>query len=587
MLTPIEMLAKKNRLPLGLWLGMLLALFAAGCTPSGPRAVRRGEKMLETGDYTGAVAQLRVATSLLPSNAAAWNYLGVACQKAQLPAEAVTAYQRALALNRDLVEVHWNLGMLYLEQGKNDLAEPEFTAYTLRRNYSPEGWLKLGTAQLRLGQPAAAERSFGAVQTLDKNNAESLNGLGLALLEQKQPREAVQYFAAANQAHPDYAPAILNLAVAAQQYLRDDRLALEYYHAYLGLTPRPDHWQEVSDIVNSLEPGVTAAAPASVTPPVEARLNTPPPPALASVPASRPAPTPVQPVTNDTRRPTVAVVHLVPAPKPVPVIRSNPAPVAVRPPPASPPAATVAVSAPAARVLSPDHPLVEPPPTNAVSAAKPGLWAKLKPTHWFEPEPLDQKYENNGGTSPGAEPVDNPPAMKAPPVFARYGYLAPARPQPGNRRGASGAFNKARMDEQGSRWMEAMQNYRTAAELDPGWFEAQYNYGILSYRLGNPRQALGAYEMALAIQPEDVDARYNFALALKAAGFVPDAVNELKKVLAADTDEIRAHLALANLYAQKLHDTVPAREHYLKVLDLDPNNPQAGQIRAWLAANSY
>ena len=48
----------------------------------------------------------------------------------------------------------------------------------------------------------------------------------------------------------------------------------------------------------------------------------------------------------------------------------------------------------------------------------------------------------------------------------------------------------------------------------------------------------------------------------------------------------RAHLALANLCAQSLHDTAQARQHYLKVLDLQPNNPQAADIRFWLSANS-
>jgi predicted Zn-dependent protease len=81
MLTPIAMLAKKNRLPTRMWLGLVLALLVAGCVPSGPRAVLRGKKLLETGDYAGAVAQLRAATALLPANAAAWNYLGVACQR--------------------------------------------------------------------------------------------------------------------------------------------------------------------------------------------------------------------------------------------------------------------------------------------------------------------------------------------------------------------------------------------------------------------------------------------------------------------------------------------------------------------------
>lgn len=96
---------------------------------------------------------------------------------------------------------------------------------------------------------------------------------------------------------------------------------------------------------------------------------------------------------------------------------------------------------------------------------------------------------------------------------------------------------------------------------------------------------MASYENALALQPDSVDARYNFALALKAAGYVPDAADELKKILAANPGEVRAHLALANLCAQSLHDPAQARRHYLKVLELDPKNPQATDIRFWLAAN--
>ena len=173
----------------------------------------------------------------------------------------------------------------------------------------------------------------------------------------------------------------------------------------------------------------------------------------------------------------------------------------------------------------------------------------------------------------------------APPTFPRYLYLSPRKPAAGDRRTASGAFTRAREFEQDSRWADALQSYRQAAELDPGWFEAQYNYGVMAYRLRNFNQSLAAYEMALAIQPDSVDARYNFALALKAAGYVTDAVNELKKIVAANPDEVRAHLALGNLYAQQLHDPARARQHYLKVLALDPRNPQAPDIQFWLSSN--
>jgi Flp pilus assembly protein TadD len=66
---------------------------------------------------------------------------------------------------------------------------------------------------------------------------------------------------------------------------------------------------------------------------------------------------------------------------------------------------------------------------------------------------------------------------------------------------------------------------------------------------------------------------------------VTDAVNELEKILATNPDEVRAQLALGNLYAQQLRNPSQARQHYLKVLELDPHNPQANDIRFWLTAN--
>jgi Flp pilus assembly protein TadD len=59
----------------------------------------------------------------------------------------------------------------------------------------------------------------------------------------------------------------------------------------------------------------------------------------------------------------------------------------------------------------------------------------------------------------------------------------------------------------------------------------------------------------------------------------------LKKLLAASPGDVRLHLALGNLCAQSLRDTAQARMHYLKVLDLDPKNPRAADIRDWLLAN--
>jgi tetratricopeptide (TPR) repeat protein len=571
---------------------LVLALFISGCGPRGPRALMAGKKLLDRGDYAGAVAQLKTAATLLLTNAQAWNYYGVALQHSGQPEDAVLAYQSALKFDRDLMEVHYNLGCLWLEQNKPGEARTEFTAYTLRRNNAPEGWIKLGMAQLHAGDLTSAEKCFNTALSLSQNNSEALNGLGLAYVARGHPQEAAKYFSYAVDAHPDYAPALLNLATVNQQYLRDGKTALKHYHAYLELTPRPADWNAVNDLVQNLEQPAQVAV---IKQPIAKDSQ-------ASAPAKQHA--------SEAKPPPATVVHTSAPPATPPSARITNAPAH------SQPTSPVATSSPPETVAVTPGPVVvaasdwSSPQTNGFHATtdtpaeKPSVWHRLNPVHWFgssSPPPQDS-YVQTGvtplasgpGSASAPAPTSTPPAKAvtkvtlvppAPPTFPRYLYLSPHKPKAGDRRAAGSAFDDARLAEQKQYWTHAMDAYRRAAELDPSWFEAQFNYGVIAYRLGKFDHALTAYEMALALQPDSVDARYNFALALKAAGFVPDAANELKKVVATQPNDARAHLALGNLYAQQLRDPAEARQQYLKLLELDPHNSQATDIRFWLSEN--
>src|ERR1051325_6152603 len=103
--------------PLALTVAFALVV-VCGCTPHGPRELLQGKKLLERGKYPQARQKLLAATDLLKTNANAWNYLGVASQRAGEPVEAEKAYQRALLIDHDLTEAHFNLGCLYLEQSR-------------------------------------------------------------------------------------------------------------------------------------------------------------------------------------------------------------------------------------------------------------------------------------------------------------------------------------------------------------------------------------------------------------------------------------------------------------------------------------
>lgn len=523
-----------------------------GCTPSGPRALLKGKKYLDAGDNAAAVTQLRTATTLLATNAAAWNYYGVALQRAGQPDDAANAYRRALDLDRELLDARLNLGTLFLEQNQPDAAKTEFTAYTLRRPNDATGWLKLGSAQMKLGEVVAAERSYSAVLALKTSEAEAYNGLGLARVQRNKPREAAQFFVAAVQADPDYAPALLNLATVNQQYLHDNKTARLYFDKYLALTPRPANWDAVKAIADSLEqPPAVVATPQTPTPVAPAPTALAPKPAASSqVAAMEPkgAPKPTNPMAARLAQSPRAQSDKTPvlaSAAPARIVQVTPEPQIV----ASPNAAPMPMSAPAQGS------------TYVVS----------------DVTPLD------GSPTPNKPaPVIVPPA---PVNFPRYHYLSPRKPAAGNRRAASAAFSRAQAAEKNQNGMYALQEYQGAATTDPSWFEAQFNAGVLAFRLRNYSAALGSFEMALAIQPDSVTARYQFALALKAAGYAPDAQSELKKILVTTPNDVRAHLALANLCAQSLHDPAQARTHYLKVLELDPANPQASDIRFWLAAN--
>ena len=499
MLPPQSMLTIKNRAEGDLagrrerrwgkrfgWLNVIVPLvLLSGCTPAGPRALLEGKRLIDDGQYPQAIQKLKAASMLLGgTNAVAWNYLGMAYQHAGEVAEAEWAYQRALALNHDLGEVRYNLGCLWLAQNKLEAAKSEFTAYTLRRPNAAEGFLKLGTTQLRAREPSAAEKSFNEALRLNPQNPEAMNGLGLAKLQRGRAAEAEQCFENALKQQPGYRPALLNLAIVLHQYLRDRPLALQKYREYLALKPAPANADALAATVRQLEQELNPQGPVR------------------------------HPATNAV----------------------------------APPQTTASVS--------------KPPATNGTRKTS------------IEPVKTETAEADLAATkSPSLPPSGSP---------GHYAYKSPPPPSTGNQEAAERAFEQGLQAYKAHRLPEAIKAYRSAIQEDPSLFEAHYNLGLVATEAGNLTLALTSYENALAIRPTSLDARYNFALVLKQANFSADATHELEKVLATYPNETRAHLALGNLYAQQFGQPAKAREQYLKVLESDPQNPQATAIRYWL-----
>jgi len=519
-----------------------MAVLLTGCAPPGARALIQGKRLLDQGRYAQAVQEMRTATALLATNAQAWNYLGLACHQAGQGLEAEKAYRHALALDHDLTEAHFNLGCLWLEQNKADAAKTEFFAYTLRRPNQTAGFVKLGAAQLRNAQlePAgaprlrelnAAEKSFNDALRLSPQSPEGLNGLGLVRVQRGRGAEAAQFFTRALNQQPAYQPALLNLAIVAQEYLHDPQIALQKYREYLSLTPASGNAGAVRAAIRELEQELRHSAhPVSSNAPANAGASPTPTSNLMRL-SNAQALQPAAVARNDwplgrTNAPKPA--SLAPAPRGVEVVT-----------------------------------LTSEPPLNPVQDLPPAQ-----------------------GRTPFSEPRQTQaPTVVSQPTSSRYEYHSLPKAAPGNRAQAEISFAQGARAQASRRLPEAIQFYRLATQQEPTYYEAYYNLGLAAFEAGDLPVALRACETAVDLRPSSVDARYNFALALKQANFVADAVNELERLLVDYPNEPRAHLALGNLYAQQLHQPTRARAHYSKVLEADPSHPQAAQIRYWMNDN--
>lgn len=566
--TRIRTVFAVNPVPILVLAGFLALL--SGCTPAGPRALLEGRAALEAGDYPAAVEQFTLATSILTNNAQAWNYLGLACHRAGDATRAQEAYRRALVLDRDLFEAHFNLGCLWLEEGKPDAAKSEFIACTLRRGDSFDAWLNLGVAHSRLGEITSAENSFQKALRLSPNHPEVLNGLGLVSIQRRRPRDAAQYFAAALKQQADYRPALLNLATVLRRDLGDANGAAQRYREYLSLDPEAADALAIKAILQSLEPKPVAMAVAPVT---AAITNSPATNLVKPTPVVQPTPTQAK-----SNPPAITV-------KPVPTTAvSNVAIVQASPPATqtSPPVA--AITTPPTVELT-TAPAVSPPPTEPakVLPEKRSFLSRLNPFGGgAKSPPRNVEVASATKASKNSLPAKDAPAARN---FPRYAYLSPVAPAAGNRAEADAALALGRQAAQSGNHTQAVQAYQQAAQADPAYFEAQYHLGLSQYTLRDYAASLASWEKTLAIRPDSTDARYNFALTLKSAGYALDAAAELEKSLAANPNDVRAHLVLGNLCAEQLRDNQRARVHYQRILELDTRHPQATAIRYWLVAN--
>ncbi len=379
------------------------ALLVAGCKPSGQESLLRGDAALNAGQPVEAIQWLERAAELLPSDAEVWNRLGLAYHQAGRLDEASKAYGRSLHFNRDLFDVHFNLGELLLEQGRHREADASFRTYlnaSADHSRNAAAWRGLGLALQGQRQHPTAEAALANAVRLDPSDALAWNALGVSKVQLRKPRDAQAAFQKAAQLDPQLATARLNLAIVLQQYLANPREALAQYQAFLQLQGDGPEADSARVAVRDLSIRLGLAPATNASPATARRPATNAPaatgPASAAASGAVPALGATAGAGSATGGTVPAAINAGPA---IPSRPTNGVIVAARPfvpaPPKSP-------ATNAALVSTTSQPPKAAPPTDVASQPTPPAV-----------QPPAQPKATDDGT--GALPAVSPPAVPTPP----------------------------------------------------------------------------------------------------------------------------------------------------------------------------
>ena len=208
-----------------------------GSSPGRPISLM-ARALKDGGEIDGALAAYRQAAKRWPTDAMLLHDLAVTAREAAntagrpnvgaLTDEAMRADQAALTIAPDYPAALNGLGLLAIDQHRVDDAVTAFERAAALDSGNASDWANLGNARRGAGDRAGAERAYRRALEADARTADAANGLGVLLVEANRPAEAAPWFERAITAAPDLVEARLNLGIALQQSGQTARAAEEY-----------------------------------------------------------------------------------------------------------------------------------------------------------------------------------------------------------------------------------------------------------------------------------------------------------------------------------------------------------------------
>lgn len=159
-----------------------------------------GRLYLRNENYEKAVWEYEKALALNPQVIEAYNGVGIAYTMLNRFSEAIDAQQKALSLQPNFAEAQAGLGLVYLAQKKDEIALKHYQkALTLNQNntenrkikFEEEVHLKIGLILINQKRYPEAVSAYKTVIQLNKDNAEAYHNLGICYAHQQKTDEAL------------------------------------------------------------------------------------------------------------------------------------------------------------------------------------------------------------------------------------------------------------------------------------------------------------------------------------------------------------------------------------------------------------
>ncbi|MHC5594557.1 MAG: tetratricopeptide repeat protein [Nostoc sp.] len=149
-----------------------------------------GRRLVDRGDYGGAIAVYQQAASLDPKNAKIHSGIGYLYAQQGNYQAALTAYRQAIAINPNNSDFYYAVGYIKANLGDTPGAKEGYRrAIQLNRN-NVNAYLGLAVTQSRMGDYSAATWAYEQAISLDKNNAQTYELMGSMYKQRRQTKQA-------------------------------------------------------------------------------------------------------------------------------------------------------------------------------------------------------------------------------------------------------------------------------------------------------------------------------------------------------------------------------------------------------------